>query len=326
MRAVVCKALGGPEELKVEDVAPPELQAGRVRIRVHTAGLNFADNLIIAGRYQIKPPLPFSPGFEVAGRVLECAEGVVRCKPGDRVMAVLDYGGFAEEVVADQESVFVLADSVSDEVAAAFPVAYGTSHLGLKYKCGLEPGESLLVHGAAGGVGLTAVEIGKRLGATVIATASGAEKCAVATAAGADHSLDSRAEDLRDQVKALTGGRGVDVVYDPVGGKLFEESLRCTAAGGRILIVGFASGDVPQIPANILLVKNIAAIGYYWGAHKTVKPAWMRASFEELLDWLAAGTLNPLVSQTFRLEEVPEALQALKARRTTGKVVLTIRP
>lgn len=324
MRAVVCKAWCGPEELKVEDVAPPKLEAGGVRIRVRAAGLNFADNLIIAGRYQIKPPLPFSPGFEVAGRVLECAEGVVRCKPGDRVMAVLDYGGFAEEAVADQESVFVLADSVSDEVAAAFPVAYGTSHLGLKYKCGLERGESLLVHGAAGGVGLTAVEIGKRLGAKVIATASGPEKCAVAVVAGADHALDSRAEDLRDQVKALTRGRGVDVVYDPVGGKLFEESLRCTAAGGRILIVGFASGDVPQIPANILLVKNIAAIGYYWGAHKTVKPAWMRASFEELLDWLAAGTLKPLVSQTFPLEEAPEALQALKARRTTGKVVLMV--
>lgn len=324
MRAVVCKQWCGPEVLTVEDVAPPKLEAGGVRIRVHTAGLNFADNLIIAGRYQIKPPLPFSPGFEVAGEVLECAPGVTRCKPGDRVMAVLDYGGFAEEAVADQESVFVLSDSVSDEVAAAFPVAYGTSHLGLKYKCALEAGESVLVHGAAGGVGLTAVEIAKRIGATVIATASGAEKLSVAAAAGADHTLDSRAEDLRDQVKALTGGRGVDVVYDPVGGKLFEESLRCTANGGRILIVGFASGDVPQIPANILLVKNIAAIGYYWGAHKTVKPAWMRASFEELLSWLAAGTLNPLVSQTFSLDEAPEAMQALKARRTTGKVVLKI--
>ncbi|MGZ8997053.1 MAG: NADPH:quinone oxidoreductase family protein [Rhodospirillales bacterium] len=324
MRAVVCKQWCGPEVLTVEDVVPPKLEAGGVRIRVHTAGLNFADNLIIAGRYQIKPPLPFSPGFEVAGEVLECAPGVTRCKPRDRVMAVLDYGGFAEEAVADQESVFVLSDSVSHEVAAAFPVAYGTSHLGLKYKCALEAGESVLVHGAAGGVGLTAVEIAKRIGATVIATASGAEKLSVAAAAGADHTLDSRAEDLRDQVKALTGGRGVDVVYDPVGGKLFEESLRCTANGGRILIVGFASGDVPQIPANILLVKNIAAIGYYWGAHKTVKPAWMRASFEELLSWLAAGTLNPLVSQTFSLDEAPEAMQALKARRTTGKVVLKI--
>lgn len=324
MRAVVCKAWCGPEALAVEDVPAPTLEANRVRIRVYCAGLNFADNLIIAGRYQIKPELPFSPGFEIAGRVLECGEGVVRCKPGDRVMAVLDYGGFAEEVVADQESVFVLADSVSDEVAAAFPVAYGTSHLGLKYKCALEPGESVLIHGAAGGVGLTAVEIAKRLGATVIATASGADKLAVAATAGADHTLDSRADGLRDQVKALTGGLGVDVVYDPVGGKLFEESLRCTANGGRILIVGFASGDVPQIPANILLVKNISAIGYYWGAHRTVRPAWMRASFEELLGWLAAGTLKPLVSQTFSLDEAPEAMQALKARRTTGKVVLKI--
>lgn len=324
MRAVICKAWGGPETLSVEDVAPPEIGPGGVRIRVRTAGLNFADNLIIAGHYQIKPPLPFSPGFEIAGEVLECAPDVGHCRPGDRVMAVCEYGGFAEEVVAPADSVFVLPDTVSDDVAAAFPVAYGTSHLGLKYKCSLEAGESVLVHGAAGGVGLTAVEIAKRVGATVIATASGAEKCAVAAAAGADRTLDSRSEDLRGQVKALTGGRGVDVVYDPVGGKLFDESLRCTAAGGRILIVGFASGDVPQIPANILLVKNIAAIGYYWGAHKTIKPAWMRASFEELLSWLAADRLSPLVSQRFPLAEAPAAMQALKARKTTGKVVLTI--
>lgn len=324
MRAVICKAWGGPETLSVEDVAPPELGPGSVRIRVRTAGLNFADNLIIAGHYQIKPPLPFSPGFEIAGRVLACAPDVTHCKPGDRVMAVCEYGGFAEEVVAPADSVFVLPDSIGDDVAAAFPVAYGTSHLGLKYKCALAAGESVLIHGAAGGVGLTAVEIAKRMGAVVIATASGAEKCAVAAAASADHTLDSRSEDLRGQVKALTDGRGVDVVYDPVGGKLFEESLRCTAAGGRILIVGFASGDVPQIPANILLVKNIAAIGYYWGAHKTIKPEWMRASFEELLAWLASGSLNPLVSQSFPLAEAPAAMQALKARKTTGKVVLRI--
>lgn len=324
MRAVICRQWCGPEALAVETVPPPVLAAGTVRIRVRTAGLNFADNLIIAGNYQIKPPLPFSPGFEIAGEVVECAPGVANCRPGERVMAVLDYGGFAEEVVAPADSVFVLPDAVSDAVASAFPVAYGTSHLGLKYKAGLHAGESVLVHGAAGGVGLTAVEIAKRMGATVIATASGTEKRAVATAAGADHALDSRAEDLREQVKALTGGRGVDVVYDAVGGRLFDESLRCTAAGGRILLVGFASGDVPQIPANILLVKNIAAIGYYWGAHKVLRPDWMRASFEELLDWLGAGALHPLVSQTFPLDEAPAALQALKARKTTGKVVLTL--
>lgn len=324
MRAVICRQWCGPEALAVEDVPPPVLVPGGVRIRVRTAGLNFADNLIIAGNYQIKPPLPFSPGFEVAGEVIEVAPGVEHCRSGDRVMAVLDSGGFAEEVVAPSDSVFVLPETVSDAVASAFPVAYGTSHLGLKYKAGLAAGESVLVHGAAGGVGLTAVEIAKRLGASVIATASGADKCAVATAAGADHALDSRSEDLRGQVKALTGGRGVDLVYDAVGGRLFDESLRCTAAGGRILLVGFASGDVPQIPANILLVKNIAAIGYYWGAHKTLRPDWMRASFEELLGWLDAGDLHPLVSRTFALAEAPAALQALKARKTTGKVVLTI--
>src|SRR5512134_128334 len=324
MRAVVCREWCDPSGLHVEDVPVPALQADGVRIAVRAAGLNFADTLIIAGSYQIKPPLPFSPGFEVAGRVLECAAGVTRCKPGDRVMAVLEYGGFAEQVIAPEDCVFVLPDTIDAVVAAAFPVAYGTSHFGLKYKTGLVEGEILLVHGAAGGVGLTAVEMGKRLGAIVIATASGPEKARVCADAGADHALDSRAEDLRQRIKAATGGRGVDVVYDPVGGRLFDTSLRSTAAGGRILIVGFASGEVPQIPANILLVKNISVIGYYWGAHRSLAPDRMQASFEELLGWLAEGSLRPHVSQTYPLAEAVQALQALRARRTTGKVVLTI--
>jgi Zinc-binding dehydrogenase/Alcohol dehydrogenase GroES-like domain len=210
MRAVICREWCDPSGLRVEDVPAPPLAAGSVRIAVRTAGLNFADTLIIAGTYQIKPPLPFSPGFEVAGRVLECAAGVTRCKPGDRVMAVIEYGGFAEQVVAPEDCVFVLPDTVDDMIAAAFPVAYGTSHLGLKYKAGLVAGETLLVHGAAGGVGLTAVEIGKRLGARVIAVASGAEKLRVCADAGADHVVDSRADDLRNRIKELTGGRGVD--------------------------------------------------------------------------------------------------------------------
>ena len=208
--------------------------------------------------------------------------------------------------------------------AAAFPIAYGTSHLALKHRAALAPGETLLVHGAAGGVGLTAVEIGKRLGATVIATATGEEKLAVAAAAGADHLIDSRADDLRDRVKALTGGRGADVVYDPVGGRLFEESLRATALGGRILVVGFASGTVPQIPANILLVKNISVLGFYWGQYETLAPAWMRSSLCELLDWLAKGEIRPHVSQTYPLDRAVEALAALKARKSTGKVVLKV--
>lgn len=324
MRAVVCHALCEPSGLALEDVAPPPLGADGVRIAVRAAGLNFADTLIIAGNYQKKPPLPFTPGFEVAGRVLECGSQVVNCRPGDRVMAVVDYGGFAEQVVAPAASVFVLPDSVDDVTAAGFPIAYGTSHLGLKYRAALAPGETLLVHGAAGGVGLTAVEIGKRLGATIIATASGADRLKIAAEAGADHVLDARSDDLRSAVKSLTGGRGADVVYDPVGGRLFNESLRCTALGGRILVVGFASGDVPQIPANILLVKNISAIGYYWGQFQELAPDIMRASLTELTDWLGQGRLQSHVSATFPLSEAIAALTALKARRTTGKVVLTI--
>jgi NADPH2:quinone reductase len=324
MRAVVCNSWCDPTGLVIGSMPPPPLAPHTVRIRVRAAGLNFADTLIIAGNYQIKPPLPFSPGFELAGEVIECADGVSRCRTGDRVMAVVEYGAFAEEVVAPETDVFVLPAAVDDVSAAAFPVAYGTSHLGLKHRARLQPGETLLVHGAAGGVGLTAVEIGKLLGATVIATASGEAKLKIAAAAGADHTIDSRAADLREQVKALTAGRGVDVVYDPVGGALFDASLRCTAAGGRILIVGFASGEVPQIPANILLVKNITVIGYYWGAHRTQAPAVMTDSCDEMIRWLGEGRLKPHVSRTYPFAEAIQALQDLRARRTTGKVVLTL--
>jgi NADPH2:quinone reductase len=324
MRAVLCKTWCKPVDLVVEDVSPPPLIDGGVRIGVRAVGINFADTLIIAGKYQVKPELPFSPGFEVAGEVLECAPGVDGCRPGDRVMAVVDYGGFAEQVVAPAGNVHVLPDEVDDLTAAGFPVAYGTSHLGLKHRAKLAPGEVLLVHGAAGGVGLTAVEVGKRLGAEVIATAGGPVKLRVASEHGADHLIDSRAHDIRDRVKALTNGRGADVVYDPVGGAVFDASLRCTAPGGRILIVGFASGDIPQIPANILMVKNISAIGYYWGAHQRFAPEMMQSSFAELLTWLAEGSLKPHVSRTYDLTEAPAALEALKARKTTGKVVLTV--
>ncbi len=324
MRAVVCRTWGEPDDLVLEDVPPPVVAAGEVGIAVHAAGLNFADTLIIAGKYQTKPPLPFSPGFEVAGRIVAIGDGVSEFAEGDRVIAVVDHGGFAEQVTAPAERVFPLADGIDDVAAAAFPIAYGTSHLALRYRAALAPGETLLVHGAAGGVGLTAVEIGKRLGATVIATATGAEKLAVAAAAGADHLIDSRADDLRDRVKAATGGRGADVVYDPVGGRLFEESMRATALGGRILVVGFASGTVPQIPANILLVKNITVMGFYWGQYETLAPDWMRGSLAELLDWLATGAIRPHVSQTYPLDHAIEALAALKARKSTGKVVLKV--
>jgi len=324
MRAVVCKALGDESGLTIEDIAPPALPAQGVRIRVAAAGVNFADGLLIAGKYQEKQTPPFTPGFEVAGEVIEVAAGVETCKPGDRVMAILDAGGFAEQAIARASDVYVIPDAMDFVTAAGFPVVYGTSHHGLIAKAKLTAGETLLVHGAAGGVGLTAVEIGAALGATVIATAGGADKLAVATAHGAAHGIDYKSEDIRERVKALTHGRGADVVYDPVGGAVFDASLRCTAADGRILVIGFASGSVPQIPANILLVKNITVIGYYWGAYRRLDPDGLRRTYAQLLDWYSAGKLKPHVSQTLPLEQAGAAIGLLKSRSATGKVVLTI--
>ena len=324
MRAVVCTSFDGIDALACVDDAPaPPMVDGGVRLRVHAAGINFADTLMTRGEYQVRPPFPFSPGLEAAGEVLEVAPGVTRVKPGDRVMATLHYGGYASEAVTDAATVYPIPDNLDFVSAAAFPIVYGTSHVGLKDKLKLQPGEVLLVHGAAGGVGLTAVEIGKKLGATVIATAGGADKLKVAADYGADHLIDYRQEDIRARVKQITDGRGVDCVYDPVGGTAFDASLRCTVQGGRILVVGFASGTVPQIPANILLVKNLPVIGFYWGAHRVLDPDLIRRSFDELLGWMAAGDLRPHVSHVFDLADVKDGMNMLLSRKSTGKVVLT---
>jgi NADPH2:quinone reductase len=324
MRAIVCNAWGEPESLTMEDVEPPALGPGGVRIAVKGCGVNFADILLVAGTYQTKPDFPFSPGLEVAGEVLECAPGVDGLKSGQRVIATVDHGGFAEQVVASAERIIPIPDAMDFTSAAAFPVAYGTSHLGLAHKAQLKAGETLLVLGAAGGVGLTAVEIGKKMGATVIACAGGPEKLKVAAEYGADHLIDYAAEDVRARAKELTEGRGVDVVYDPVGGDTFDAAMGATARGGRLLIVGFASGKVPQIPANILLVKNITAIGYYWGAHWTLDPSLVRRSFDALFEWYGEGALRPHVSHTFDLADAAAALRTLVERKSTGKVVITV--
>ncbi|MBZ5506225.1 MAG: NADPH:quinone oxidoreductase family protein [Acidobacteriia bacterium] len=323
MRAVLCKEWGGPEKLVVEEAPSPAIKEGAVRIAVQAAGINFGDLLLISGQYQEKPAFPFTPGMEASGTVTEVGAGVTTLRAGDRVMALTGTGAFAEEVVVDASRVYKIPDKMDFISAAGFPVTYGTSHGAFDWRADLKPGEWLLVFGAAGGVGLTAVEIGKAMGATVIACARGPEKLEIARQYGADHLIDYSREDIRERVKALTGGRGADVVYDPVGGDAFDAGLRSIAWGGRILIIGFTSGRIPQVPANILLVKNISVIGFYWGSYQARKPEMLRDSYAMLLRWYEEGKLKPHVSQHFDLKDVAAAMELLRQRKSTGKVVLT---
>ncbi|HKV91104.1 MAG TPA: NADPH:quinone oxidoreductase family protein [Candidatus Angelobacter sp.] len=323
MRAVLCKEWGGPEKLVVENIPSPPIRDGAVQIAVHAAGINFADLLLISGQYQEKPAFPFTPGMEVAGTVTEVGSGVSSLKAGDRVMALTGTGAYAEEVVVDANRVYKIPDQMDFSAAAGFPVAYGTSHGAFDWRAHLKPGEWLLVFGAAGGVGLTAVEIGKAMGARVIACAGGAEKLEIARQHGADHLIDYSREDIRERVKAITGGKGADVVYDPVGGDSFDASLRSIAWGGRIIVIGFASGRIPQAPANILLVKNIDVIGFYWGSYQARKPELLRDSYSKLFRWFNEGKLKPHIFAQLDLGEVAHAMDLLRQRKSTGKVVLT---
>jgi NADPH:quinone reductase len=324
MRAIVCRALGGPDALELAEMPEPEPGACGVRVRVRAAGVNFADTLMLQGRYQERPPLPFTPGLEVAGEIEAVGAGVRGLAPGQRVLAVLNHGGFAEQAVARADDVVPLPDDMDDVTAAAFAIAYGTALGALRWRAALLAGETLLVHGAGGGVGLTAVECGKAIGATVIATARGADKLAVAKEHGADHVVDSESGDIKGKVRELTGGMGADVVYDPVGGALFDASLRCVAWEGRIVVVGFASGQVPQIPANLLLVKNASVLGFYWGSYRKHDPERLRAGFKELFGWHRRGRIRPHVSETLPLARTADALRLLAERRSIGKVVVTV--
>jgi NADPH2:quinone reductase len=335
MRALQCQVLGKPAELKLVDI--PDLPApgpGEIKVQVAAAGLNFADTLMIAGQYQVKPELPFVPGLELAGTVLEVGppepggepvEGEARLKAGDRVMAAVSHGAFAGQAMVRGADAIPVPAGMEMPVAGGFVIAYGTSYGALVWKARLRKGEVLLVHGAAGGVGLTAVEIGKALGAIVIATAGGADKCGVARQHGADHAIDYKAENLRERVKAICaelGRDGVDVVYDPVGGEIFEASLRCAAWGARLLVVGFAAGQIQKIPANILLVKNIDAQGFYWGSYRRHRPELVREGFAELARFYAAGRLQPHISHRMELADHARAFDLLISRRSTGKIVL----
>jgi len=322
MRAVVVHEWGDLDDLKIEDVPSPVPGEGEVLIEVHAAGVNFADLLIVKGEYQHKPAFPFSPGAEAAGIVRALGPGVGGLRVGERVLAFLDHGGYAEEVVARADEVTPIPEVMDFETAATLPVVYATSHLALGHRARLQPGEVLLVHGASGGVGLTAVEVGKAMGATVIASASSAEKLHVALEHGADFVINYAEEDIRQRVLDLTDG--ADVVYDPVGGDAFTASLRCINPGGRILVIGFASGTVPQIPANHLLVKDASALGFSLTQLRRNEPEAVQDAMQELLGWYASGRLQPLVSSTVPFEDFADAMRLLRDRRSTGKVAIRV--
>src|SRR5580765_3816266 len=322
MRAVLCKAFGPPESLVVEDVPSPTPGPGEVVIAVKAASVNFPDVLIIQDKYQVKPPLPFSPGSEVAGIVKAVGEGVTQAVPGDRVMAFTTYGGFAEEVKTEARRLLPLPDGMDFATASAFGLTYATSDFALRDRGAVKAGETVLVLGAAGGVGIAAIEISKALGARVIACASTDDKLVVCRQHGADETINYATEDLRDRIKQITGGKGPDVVYDPVGGPYTELALRSIAWRGRLLVVGFAAGEIPRIPLNLTLLKGCSIVGVFWGEFTKREPQKFAEAMRQLSAWFADGTIKPHISARFPLDRAVEALQMMAARRVTGKVVI----
>ncbi|HKD54242.1 MAG TPA: NADPH:quinone oxidoreductase family protein [Steroidobacteraceae bacterium] len=324
MKAVLAKEYAPVERLALEEVAAPHPSPGEVVIAVKACGVNFFDVLIVQGKYQTKPPLPFSPGGELAGIVSEVGEGVTTPTRGTRVLAFTGYGGYAEQLATNAANVVALPPQMDFVSAAAFPITYGTSYHALKDRGQLQAGETLLVLGASGGVGLAAVELGKLMGARVIACASSDEKLALCREYGADALINYRASDLRERVRELTDNKGVDVVYDPVGGAYAEPAVRSLAFGGRYLVIGFASGEIPRIPLNLLLLKVSSLVGVFWGAFAKAQPARNAANLAGLLGWYVEGRLKPHVSGTYPLASYGEALEAVVNRRVLGKAVLVM--
>jgi NADPH2:quinone reductase len=322
VRAVVVDRWMEPSDLAVSEVPEPEVGAGALKVDVRAAGCNFFDILMIQGEYQVKPPFPFIPGADIGGVVREVGGGVEGFAAGDPVLASPGLGGFAEVVVTPADSAFRLPADMSFAEGAALPIIYPTSYAGLVHRAGLTPGEDLLVHAAAGGVGLSAVQIGKALGARVIATVGGPDKVAIARQNGADEVIDYREEDFAERVMALTGGKGADVIYDSVGGDVFDRSLKCIAWNGRLLVIGFASGRIPEVKTNRILLKNIAVTGLHWGAHQKKDPARVSETFEALFELYAAGKIAPVIYKTYALDELPLALRDLMSRKTYGKLIV----
>jgi NADPH2:quinone reductase len=322
MKALLCKSHGPPESLVVEELPSPTPGPGQAVVTVHAAGVNFPDVLIIQGKYQFRPALPFSPGAELAGVVKQVGEGVTGLAPGQPVLALLTYGAFAQEVVLDAAHLVPMPAGVDFPVAAAFGLTYATSYHALKDRAQLAPGETLLVLGAAGGVGLAAVELGKQLGARVIAAASTQAKLDLCRRHGADEVINYEEQDLRAALRGLTQGEGVDVVYDPVGGKFAEPAVRSLAWKGRYLVVGFAAGEIPKIPLNLLLLKGASLVGVFWGDFARREPAANAANLRLLGQWLTEGRVRPLISATYPLDQAGRALRAMMERQVVGKVVI----
>lgn len=325
MKAVLCKAFGPADTLVIEDTSSPHIKKNEVLLDVHAAGINFPDTLIIEGKYQFKPPFPFSPGGEAAGVISAVGENVSHLNVGDRVMALTGWGSCAEQIAVPAYNILPMPDAMDFTTAAAFSMTYGTAMHALKQRGALQAGETLLVLGASGGVGLAAIEIGKAMGARVIAAASSAEKLEVARQAGADELINYQDEDIRERLKTLTKGQGVDVIIDPVGGDMSETVLRSIAWNGRMLVIGFASGTIPSLPVNLPLLKGAAVIGVFWGSFAQRQPQDNVANFEQLFAWYAEGKLKPLVSQTFALEDTAQAINTLAARKAVGKLVIKVR-
>jgi NADPH2:quinone reductase len=315
---------GEPDQMSFEEIPTPEPGAGEIRIKNRAAALNFYDILLIQGQYQVKPPRPFTPGSEVAGVVDAIGEGVAGLAPGDRVQAMASGGAFSEYCIAPAVKAFSIPDAMSFEEAAAMIVIYQTSYFALTQRTQVKAGEWLLVHAAAGGVGLSAMQIGKALGARIIATAGGEEKLQFCLSQGAEHAINYKDPAWVDQIKQITGGRGADLIYDPVGGEVFDLSTKCIAPEGRLLVIGFAGGTIPSIVANRILLKNMSVVGVYWGGYLEHHPQYMAEVQAALVKMYAAGQIKPIVSQTFELKDAVAALEALAARKTYAKVVLTM--
>ena len=324
MKAALCKSLEGPEAIVIEEIADPVPGPDEVVVRVRAAALNFLDTLITRGKYQFKPDLPFSPAAEIAGVVEAVGANVRDLKAGQRVCGYIAWGGAREKVAVPAKLMIPIPEGVRDAAAAGISVTYGTAMHGLKDRGGLKAGESVAVLGASGGAGLAAVEIAKLMGARVIAVASSAEKLAICREHGADELLNYATSDLKTGLRELTGGKGVDVVYDCVGGDYSEAALRSIAWGGRLLVIGFAAGEIPKIPLNLFLLKNAAAVGVFWGEMIMREPEQHRANMIEVLDWCAKGRLKPHVHATYPLARIGEAITALDKRQVTGKLIVEI--